>query len=273
MSVEYDFFQSGLWICWRFSGGLHLSRPASEAAKWQWSAHLSSGPSYLQDLAILHGDIKPGNILMKSQNDGQLCAKLGDFGLAMLVPGSRCGKHLYTANYRCPELLSAHSLKVPGIAQQIIFIILLLFVFCMPVLRFFSARVTCSVEIVEPQRPHALLDFAWSACSTSFFPMNCNEFTVRHEMDSYALGWTLYDIFQAEASEASARELLVPEPDMFFTLKVNLIKSRLFEYIHTKICKFVRSGAARKMILACTNGETPRQGLDFVLKNMVKHGA
>lgn len=104
--------------------------------------------------------------------------------------------------------------------------------------------------------------------------MNCNEFTVRHEMDSYALGWTLYDIFQAEASEASARELLVPEPDMFFTLKVNLIKSRLFEHIHTKICKFVRSGAARKMILACTNGEmTPRQGLDFVLKNMVKHGA
>ena len=77
---------------------------------------------------------------MKSQNDGQLCVKLGDFGLAMLVPGSRCGKHLFTANYRCPELLRAHSLKVPGIAQQIIFIILLLFVFCMPVLRFFFSK-------------------------------------------------------------------------------------------------------------------------------------
>lgn len=57
------------------------------------------GVKYLNDKGILHGDIKPSNILLYEDN----IAKLNDFSLCRFVD-SKSTKQMYTYHYRPPEV-------------------------------------------------------------------------------------------------------------------------------------------------------------------------
>ena len=60
------------------------------------------GMAFVHDQGLVHCDLKPSNVLMARYGDGSLCAKVGDFGLAIEVfrgPAQRLGG---TPAYACP---------------------------------------------------------------------------------------------------------------------------------------------------------------------------
>lgn len=71
-------------------------------------AQMVSAVAYLTSRSILHGDIKPQNILYRQHPDGGIRFVLADFDIAQ---GRMCnypnlaGRDLYTVNYRPPEML------------------------------------------------------------------------------------------------------------------------------------------------------------------------
>jgi serine/threonine protein kinase len=42
---------------------------------------VAEGLCYLHESGVVHGDLKPGNVLLKAASQGRLTAKLADFGL------------------------------------------------------------------------------------------------------------------------------------------------------------------------------------------------
>lgn len=65
---------------------------------------LMSALIYLHSLSIMHGDIKPENILVE-KTDPDMVIKLSDFGLSEIIMGSkRLFKHSGTFSYMAPEL-------------------------------------------------------------------------------------------------------------------------------------------------------------------------
>ena len=75
------------------------------------------GVEYLHSLRILHGDIKPANILLENQETDEPVPLLIDFGHACnLAIHGACTCHLMTCAYSAPELLA---LKAHGLPSDI----------------------------------------------------------------------------------------------------------------------------------------------------------
>lgn len=85
---------------------------ASLGEKKDACAQLLEAVGYLQSLCVLHGDLKPSNVLVYFEEGGARYA-LADFGLARRaasMPGSRGARHEYFSLwYRAPELLMGGS--------------------------------------------------------------------------------------------------------------------------------------------------------------------
>jgi len=86
--LVYEFMASGS------SGGLPQLRPRRAPLPWytrfRVAAEIASALLILhtRPVPIVHRDLKPGNILL----DKNYVAKLGDVGLARLMPGLTCGE-------------------------------------------------------------------------------------------------------------------------------------------------------------------------------------
>ena len=86
--------------------GLSLSLESEKAL----CHNIGDALSFLHDNGVIHGDIKPGNILMYSgPTDNSVIPKLSDFGFSVLdqnvvtrLPGG-------TRNWEAPEMLEKHS--------------------------------------------------------------------------------------------------------------------------------------------------------------------
>lgn len=68
---------------------------------------VASALAVAEPLGLLHGDIKPSNLMLVSDDDGRTIVKLMDFGLAIAVSGgSRAGGFRGTADFASPEQAS-----------------------------------------------------------------------------------------------------------------------------------------------------------------------
>ncbi len=69
---------------------------------------ISSVIAFLHDKQIFHRDIKPGNILVTNNENGQMTIKLSDFGLARILEDHETTSRMYsdvgTPHYKAPEL-------------------------------------------------------------------------------------------------------------------------------------------------------------------------
>lgn len=74
--------------------GLHRADGAAE----KWSSQLWSAVTFLHDIGVVHGDIKPGNMLLISTGEIRLC----DFGSSSVLPKLRTS-HPGTYEYLAPE--------------------------------------------------------------------------------------------------------------------------------------------------------------------------
>ena len=60
------------------------------------------GMAFVHDQGLVHSDLKPGNVLVTRYSDGGLCAKIGDFGLAIDVSSGPARRLGGTDGYACP---------------------------------------------------------------------------------------------------------------------------------------------------------------------------
>lgn len=86
-----------------------ITRPSDIEVLLTWTQQLLESLSKLHSCAVVHGDIKPANILLSAEGTAMFC----DFGLAErftkqppgAVSGRRATNTMYTVSYRPPEML------------------------------------------------------------------------------------------------------------------------------------------------------------------------
>ena len=62
------------------------------------------GLDYLQQLSIIHTDLKPQNILLLTENSSDSLCRLIEFGKACGA-GEECDNVIQQREYRCPEVI------------------------------------------------------------------------------------------------------------------------------------------------------------------------
>jgi len=88
-----------------------LPGPASLEQKVRLVAQVAWGLNAAHREGLLHGDVKPSNVLVDTTPDGDLVARIGDFGIATDIPedgpvqGSMGGALGGTPHFMAPELL------------------------------------------------------------------------------------------------------------------------------------------------------------------------
>jgi hypothetical protein len=88
-----------------------FSGPCPELFLWYIFKHIASGLSFLHQRGIVHGDIKPANILLTTPLPGEAypLPKLGDFGSSALNPPHDIPRaHIGTLGFQPPEAASRH---------------------------------------------------------------------------------------------------------------------------------------------------------------------
>ncbi|MDP2436556.1 MAG: protein kinase [archaeon] len=79
----------------------------SEAEVRYWVFHVLDGIDYIHSQSVIHRDLKPGNIMIGLDAEGNVRPKIGDFGLATMLgtPDERKKTVCGTPNYIAPEIL------------------------------------------------------------------------------------------------------------------------------------------------------------------------
>jgi serine/threonine protein kinase len=80
------------------SGAVPIGRAA------QWAGDLASALAVAHQAKIIHGDVKPANILVTSEGK----VKLGDFGVARFATQTSSGRIMGTPAYLSPEQIQGH---------------------------------------------------------------------------------------------------------------------------------------------------------------------
>jgi serine/threonine protein kinase len=80
-----------------------LSRPATSTEKILWCAQVCSALRSVHRCGIVHGDVKPENVLLCQDGSGDINAKLSDFGNALFTESEE-GTYTCTALYAAPEI-------------------------------------------------------------------------------------------------------------------------------------------------------------------------
>ena len=71
-----------------------VGRECGVDVKLELLQQVCDGMTFVHSCGLVHSDLKPSNVLMTRYSDGSLCAKIGDFGLAIDVsegPAARVG--------------------------------------------------------------------------------------------------------------------------------------------------------------------------------------
>ena len=77
--------------------------------KLRWSIELMNGLVYAHSKHVAHQDLKPSNIYLYENNNGQLSLKLGDFGLSKEMLNSCSNSLVGTWNYMSPQLIDGQA--------------------------------------------------------------------------------------------------------------------------------------------------------------------
>ena len=110
------------------SGNIKIMSPLGICSFFDWMWHQRKDPNYrrqsyeiLRDIAtgmafihnqqLVHGDLKPGNVILFRQSNGQLVAKVADFGLARV----REDKSIFSST---KAIVAAPCFRAPEIANQ-----------------------------------------------------------------------------------------------------------------------------------------------------------
>lgn len=89
----------------------NLKEPVSELFLWHVFKHLACGLAFLHSHNVVHGDIKPANILLTASREGERFSlpKIADFGAASRNPPRQPPRgHLGTPSFQPPEASRHH---------------------------------------------------------------------------------------------------------------------------------------------------------------------
>lgn len=78
-------------------------RPSTSTEKILWCAQTCTALRSVHECGVVHGDIKPENVLLCQDESGDIVAKLSDFGNALFVESEE-GTYTCTPSYAAPEV-------------------------------------------------------------------------------------------------------------------------------------------------------------------------
>jgi serine/threonine protein kinase len=81
--------------------------------KLLWCYQVCSALSSLHNSGVIHGDVKPENVLV-CEKDGEIVVKVADFGNSLFETSSE-GSYCCTQAYAAPELSHGHTLSRPAL--------------------------------------------------------------------------------------------------------------------------------------------------------------
>jgi serine/threonine protein kinase len=114
LAIEYSPLDGRAFIAFELMNSdlrqfLNRSGPLRGNELLEASIQLASGLDFLHSHGVMHRDMKPQNVLVKSEHrSGKLILKIGDLGLARTfspILSNKYTKEVMTLWYRCPELL------------------------------------------------------------------------------------------------------------------------------------------------------------------------